>query len=66
MSLAYVRTYYRVPARRGGVILYTGGNAPRRGVILSATHSLRVRWEDDGTRARLHPTWEVAYLDIFQ
>lgn len=62
MSLAYVRTYYQVPARRGGVILYTGGDTPRRGVILSATHLLKVRWEDNGRRARLHPTWEVTYI----
>lgn len=63
MSLAYVRRRYGVPAYRGAQILYTGGETPRRGtVISSADHWLRVRWDDDAQRAILHPTWEIQYL----
>ncbi len=66
MSLASVRQFYGVPAYRGTAILYTGGDTPRQGVIVSATTCgrLRIRWDDDpsGRRAILHPTWEVQYL----
>ena len=64
MSLAFVRQAYGVPAYRGTPILYTGGEAPRRGTIVGAGSALRVRWDDDPSRRRaiLHPTWEVQYL----
>lgn len=64
MSLAYVRQYYGVPAYRAVSILYTGGKTPRRGMIISADHRLRVRWDDDhgARRAILHPTWGIQYL----
>lgn len=66
MSLASVRQFYGVHAYRGTAILYTGGDTPRQGVIVSATTCgrLRIRWDNDpsGRRAILHPTWEVQYL----
>ena len=64
MSLDYIRRCYGVPAYRGTPILYTGGEAPRRGTIVGAGSALRVRWDDDPSRRRaiLHPTWEVQYL----
>jgi hypothetical protein len=48
MSLAYVRQFYGVPAYRGAPVLYTGGDTPRRGVIVSASTCgrLRILWDD--------------------
>ena len=64
MSLDYVRRTYGVPARRGGRVRYEYlSGVYRYGRIASATNLLRVRWEDDGTRANLHPTWRVTYCD---
>ena len=39
MSLAYVRQHYGVPAFRGTAIVYTGGDAPRTGVIVGTARS---------------------------
>lgn len=67
MSMAYIRSYYRVPAKRGGRVRlgigFGGRYAGRIGVIASAPDQyLRVRL-DDGERLILHPTWEVDYLE---
>lgn len=65
MSLARVRKYYNVPAKRGMDIIYRP-NAPAfrlRGTILSSDGShLFVRFEHSGERVKLHPTWEIEYL----
>lgn len=62
MSLPWVRQQYGVPATRGGIIRFDG----QPGRILSATHHLHVRMTDDGSRAILHPTWRVKYLECHE
>jgi hypothetical protein len=66
MSLPYIRDAYRVPARRGARIRYTGEPKPREGVIVGAQDAhLRVRFDDSQHLNQidsLHPTWEVQYL----
>ncbi len=57
MSLDYIRRFYGVPAKRGGRIRFQGRGAT---IIGANSQYLRVRL-DDGTRALLHPTWEVEY-----
>jgi hypothetical protein len=59
--MEYVRRHYGVPATRGGIVHFAG----QRGTILSATYQLRVRF-DDGTKAWLHPTWEVRYQECHE
>ena len=63
MSLEYIRKTYNVPAKRGGLIRFINADTSvRYARILSGDHLLHVRWEDDGTTARLHPTWMVWYV----
>ncbi|PYE89651.1 hypothetical protein [Phyllobacterium leguminum] len=68
MSMAWVRKYYSVPAKRGGRIEYTGGwndkSKSRFGTIRSAS-SGRLRIQLDGEKhvTYFHPTWEIRYLD---
>lgn len=63
MSMQYVRDYYRVPAKRGGRIRYTGDREPRLGTITSARGgSLRIRLDGEKHAAPYHPTWELEYL----
>lgn len=61
----YVRRAYRVPAKRGGRVTYTGSSdgCPRRGTILSADSALWIRLDGDKHRARFHPTFELTYDD---
>lgn len=62
--MAYVRSYYRVPAKRGGRIEYTGEKVPRRGVITSARNGrLYIRLEGEKFAYPFHPLWELRYLD---
>lgn len=65
MSLEYLRTWYQVPAKRGGKVRlglgFGEGLDGQCGRITGATHHLRVRM-DDGRRVWLHPTWRVTYL----
>jgi hypothetical protein len=64
MSMAYVRKYYGVPAKRGGRIEYTGGRTARQGVITSATNGrINVRFDGDTFTSHMHPTWEIRYLE---
>lgn len=63
MSLPYIRDTYRVPARRGARIRYTGEPKPHEGVIVGAQDAwIRVRFDGAKHIDSLHPTWEVAYL----
>jgi len=62
MSMEYIRKTYKVPAKRGGRIKYTGSNKPMLGTITSATNYLRVRMDSEKRRFVLHPTWKVEYL----
>lgn len=59
----YIRNYYRVPAKRGGRVRYTGGKSPRTGTIKSARHGyLRIVLDGDKHAGVFHPTWELEYL----
>lgn len=71
MSLEYIRKTYRVPAKRGQKIVYSGTRDRERipaVIVGSAGSHLRVKFERiDGaynTRTSiLHPTWMVEYLE---
>ena len=64
MSLEYIRSYYRVPAKRFARVEYTGGpGPPRQGKITGARGArLLIRFDDDGKTYVFHPTWEITYL----
>lgn len=57
----YIRKTYGVPAKRGARIRFCGKH---EGTITSAVEGyIRVRFDDDDYSQRLHPTWEVEYLN---
>jgi hypothetical protein len=59
VSMAWIRQYYGVPAKRGGRILFEG----QPGVITSARGAgLRVRMDGEKRSIPIHPVWEVVYL----
>ena len=62
--MEYIRRSRGVPAKRGGLVTYTGGDKPREGRILSA-HSgyLMILLEGDKYPGTFHPTWELEYHD---
>ena len=69
MSMAYIRRYYSVPAKRGGTIEY--GASDGESILAKITGSrgaqLRARMQrTDGTfnrrSALFHPTWHIRYL----
>lgn len=63
MSMQYVRDYYRVPAKRGGRVRYTGGGQSRHGTIRSASGQyLRILLDGDKHAGTYHPTWSLEYL----
>jgi len=63
MSMEYIRNYYKVPAKRGGKIIFDYPD-PRIGVITSAQgHYIRVRFPEHKHSLILHPTWKVEYLN---
>lgn len=61
MSMASIRRYYGVPAKRGMRVVMDG----RPGVIVAASRAsmhLRVRFDDAPNRiSSVHPTWETTY-----
>ena len=57
-SLGYVRSYYKVPARRGMRVTVDG----RPGTLTSGDgHYIRVRFDGERRSAPCHPTWRVNY-----
>ena len=71
--MAYIRETYKVPAKRGGRIEFSGDETakfimgflyqPKRGTIVSARGGyIRVRFDGYTTWRALHPTWKVRYL----
>lgn len=64
MSMAYIRKFYGVPAKRGARVEYTGGNVPVTGTIVGSDNSgrLRVRMDGKSHAGIYHPTWEIRYL----
>lgn len=62
-EMAFVRKYYRVPAKRGVRVLYTGDGRGEYGTILSARGGrLRIRLDGMKHAHPFHPTWELQYL----
>jgi len=67
MSLEYIRSAYKVPAKRGQRVRYTGDKGPnavaRLGTITSAAGPhLRIRMDGESYSLIYHPTWELEYL----
>jgi hypothetical protein len=58
-----LRSYYGVPAKRGGRVAYTW-NGRSEGTILSACdHKLWIRFDGETRRqGPFHPTWQIEYL----
>ena len=61
MSMAYIRDYYGVPAKRGGRVVFND----KPGVIVgSRSQYLRIRLDSDPSTQRprtVHPTWRMEY-----
>ena len=63
MSMAWVRKYYGVSAKRGGRVRYTGEGRDEFGTIRSATNGrLNIQWDSLPHAYPVHPTWELEYL----
>lgn len=64
MSIGYIRDHYKVPAKRGGRVRYSGGSSgPVEGVIISTYGNyIRVRLDTTWEVLTLHPSWKVEYL----
>lgn len=63
MSMARIREFYAIPAKRGMRITFQG----KPGTITGSTRGpmyVRVRFDDDPKKTHpIHPTWEVVYLN---
>lgn len=58
-SADYIRTYYNVPAKRGGRVTFDG----QPGRITGFTDQyLRVRLDGTKRSVLVHPTWRMHYL----
>lgn len=56
----YIRSFYGVPAKRGGRVRFFG----KAGTITSAKGPhLRVRFDGERRSRCLHPTWGVEYVN---
>lgn len=57
--LSYIASVYKVPAARGGRVIFNG----KPGVITGAANGyLLVRFDDKKRAAPCHPTWRMEYL----
>lgn len=64
MSFDYVRDYYRVPARKGVRVEYTGGETPKAGTIVGVKGAyIMVKLDGQSHAGPYHPTWEIRYLN---
>jgi hypothetical protein len=67
MGIQWIRDNYRVPAKRGGRVKYTGhmfGLMPKFGTITGARNShLRIRIDGQKHSLPFHPTWCIQYLE---
>ena len=61
-GLDYLREHYNVPAKAGLRITADGKPGVIVGPQPGAAHYLRVKF-DDGSKAPVHPTWNVDYRD---
>jgi hypothetical protein len=63
-TLDYIRSHYKVPARIGGRVLYTGGKSPggQLGTITgTAGRYLLIRLDGDADSRPYHPTWKLEF-----
>ena len=64
MSFEYIRTYYGVPAKRGGRVEYTGTGKVQTGTITGASGAhLSIRIDGKKHADPFHPTWNLKYLE---
>ncbi|UYT54105.1 hypothetical protein OHI65_06920 [Brucella sp. MAB-22] len=62
--MSWIRKTYRVPAKRGGRVKYTGGKQPQYGTIVDANGQyLVIRLDGEAHELSYHPTWEITYLE---
>ena len=62
-AMQYIRDTYRVPAKVGTRVRYTGRREPICGTITSATNAhIRVRLDGETGSGHYHPTWRIEYL----
>lgn len=58
MGMAYIRTAYQVPAKRGVRIQFEG----RAGTIVGAEGAyLLIRLDGEKKVGKYHPTWNISY-----
>lgn len=65
MSMAWVRKHYKVPAKRGMRVRYTGegDDKPELGTIRSARGGhLQIQMDSSRFALPFHPTWKLEYL----
>lgn len=67
MSMRYIRDYYKVPAKRGGRVRYTGSpDSVFDGTIVGSRGAhLRIRFDGKPMGSDIvdaHPTWKIEYL----
>jgi hypothetical protein len=63
--MQYIRDTYKVPAKRGGRVKFTGNphNRPQFGTIVGSDGArLRVRMDEEKNTFSYHPDWEIEYL----
>ena len=59
----YIRSYYGVPAKRGGRVVYEGSGTERFGTITGSYGAhLRIRLDGEAHSSVYHPTWRMRYL----
>ena len=64
MSMAYIRRYYGVPAKRGGRVAWDTSKGTREGAITRATHYVYVLFDDAKHSVPLHPCEQgLRYLE---
>lgn len=55
MSMSYIRRYYGVPAKRGGLVEWETSGGLRRGRIIRATNYIYVLFDGAPRAVPLHP-----------
>jgi hypothetical protein len=64
MSIEWIRKTYKVPAKRGGRVEYSGDHPPQLGTICGASGGhLSIRLDGVKHTMPFHPTWKLRYLD---
>ena len=63
MSMEYIRDTYKVPAKVGGRVEYTGRETPSTGTIKGADGAhLCILLDGEKHTKNFHPTWKMRYL----